>query len=110
MAPMTRVLALCAALASLGTGSTVGGQTISTFAGQDTTPGFGGDGLAATNALINRPGAIAVDAVGNVYFADKVSGAAGAACLPLVAAGVPPSLPLAAHAQSGTRIARASSR
>src|ERR1035441_6794037 len=43
---------------------------ISTIAGTG-TPGFGGDGGLATNATVSGPQSIAVDASGNVYFADE---------------------------------------
>lgn len=46
--------------------------TISTVAGNG-TPGFSGDGGAATAASLNFPGGIAVDAAGNVYFNDDVN-------------------------------------
>lgn len=42
---------------------------ITTVAG-DGTAGYGGDGGPATAAMLNRPGALAVDAAGNVYVAD----------------------------------------
>lgn len=42
---------------------------ISTVAGTNTA-GFGGDGAAATNALLSGPSGVAVDATGNVYIAD----------------------------------------
>jgi sugar lactone lactonase YvrE len=41
---------------------------ISTVVGGNT--GFGGDGGPASNALIDRPGGMAFDASGNLYFAD----------------------------------------
>jgi sugar lactone lactonase YvrE len=40
---------------------------------QLTSVGFGGDGGPGTGAALNTPGAIALDTVGNVYFADKGS-------------------------------------
>ena len=45
------------------------GGTISTIAGTG-TPGFSGDGGAATAAELNAPSAVAVDASGNIYIAD----------------------------------------
>jgi sugar lactone lactonase YvrE len=44
-------------------------KNISTIAGNG-TPGYGGDGSAATSAQIGRPFRIAVDAAGNTYIAD----------------------------------------
>jgi hypothetical protein len=43
--------------------------TISTIAGNGTA-GFSGDGGSATNAQLNLPTAVSVDAAGNVYIAD----------------------------------------
>ncbi len=43
---------------------------ISTVAGSG-QPGFGGDGGAATNARLNSPPGVAVDAAGNLYIADS---------------------------------------
>lgn len=45
------------------------GSTISTIAGTG-TPGFSGDGGAATAAELNAPSQVAVDASGNIYIAD----------------------------------------
>jgi len=45
------------------------GGTISTVAGNG-TPGYGGDGSAATAALLNFPTAVALDSAGNLYIAD----------------------------------------
>ncbi len=45
-------------------------QTIKTFAGNGLA-GFGGDGGPATQAMINRVDALAVDGAGNVYMADE---------------------------------------
>jgi hypothetical protein len=45
-------------------------QTITTFAGNGQA-GFGGDGGPATQAMINRVDALAVDGAGNVYMADE---------------------------------------
>jgi len=46
---------------------------ITTIAGTFNSSGNSGDGGLATNALLNRPAAIAVDDAGNIYFADQVS-------------------------------------
>ncbi len=46
---------------------------INTIAGFG-TPGFSGDGGPALKAQLNRPRAVAVDAVGNVYVADTDNG------------------------------------
>ena len=43
--------------------------SISTVAGMG-TPDFGGDGGAATAAMLNTPGGVAVDGTGNLYIAD----------------------------------------
>ena len=58
----------------------ISGGTITTVAGNG-TPGFGGDGGAATSAQLNVPIGLAVDSAGNLYIADfsnnrirKVSG------------------------------------
>ena len=48
------------------------GQTITTFAGNGTA-GFSGDGGQATQSQINRVVGLAVDASGNIYFADEVN-------------------------------------
>jgi trimeric autotransporter adhesin len=48
------------------------GQIITTIAGNG-TPGFGGDGSAATAANLNQPWGVAVDAAGNVYIADELN-------------------------------------
>lgn len=50
-------------------GINAGAQTINTYAGNGVA-GFGGDGGAATTALINLPYAVAADGSGNVYIAD----------------------------------------
>ncbi len=46
------------------------GGTITTFAGVCGTPGFAGDGAAATLANLNNPTAVAVDPNGDVLIAD----------------------------------------
>jgi len=46
------------------------GGTITTIAGQPGTPGYNGDGIAATSALLNTPCDVKVDAGGNIYIAD----------------------------------------
>lgn len=45
---------------------------ITTIAGTG-TPGFNGDGGAAKNAQPNAPGGLAVDARGNLHFADQLN-------------------------------------
>ncbi len=45
---------------------------ITTIAGNG-TPGFSGDGGAATDAQLNRPRGIALDAAGNLYIADYLN-------------------------------------
>jgi hypothetical protein len=47
--------------------------TITTVAG-DGTQGFSGDGGPATNASLNQPYGVAVDAAGNLYIADTSNG------------------------------------
>ena len=49
--------------------------TIDTIAGSSLTPGFGGDGGAATSALLNLPNDVAVDGGGDVYIADTATAA-----------------------------------
>ncbi|MBS4098898.1 MAG: fibronectin type III domain-containing protein [Sulfuricella sp.] len=44
--------------------------TVTTVAGNGTT-GYSGDGGIATNATLNAPNGIAMDALGNIYFADS---------------------------------------
>jgi hypothetical protein len=46
---------------------------ISLFAGTY-SPGFNGDGIAATSALLNGPSAVATDSSGQVYIADEING------------------------------------
>ena len=46
------------------------GGTISTYAGNG-TPGYAGDGQAATSAALNGPLAVALDKAGNLYIADS---------------------------------------
>lgn len=46
------------------------GGTITTVAGNG-TPGYGGDGGAATSAMLNSPAGLAVDSKGNLYIADS---------------------------------------
>jgi sugar lactone lactonase YvrE len=64
-------------------GQITAGSVITTFAGTG-MPGDTGDGAAATQATLNSPTSVTVDAAGNLYFADtqnsairKVSGATG---------------------------------
>ena len=38
------------------------------------TPGYNGDGIAATAALLNGPSAVATDSSGQVYIADEING------------------------------------
>ncbi len=47
-------------------------KTITTVAGSG-TPGFGGDGGAATSARLNEVRDVAVDAAGNLYIADEIN-------------------------------------
>ncbi len=51
-----------------------GTNIITTVAGTGSTPGFGGDGGPAVNALLNHPCGIALDAAGNLYIADTTNG------------------------------------
>ncbi len=51
-------------------GSPLLAQTITTVAGFTSTPGFSGDGGAATAAQLNLPYGVAVDAGGNLFIAD----------------------------------------
>ena len=44
---------------------------ITTIAGTPGTPGFSGDGGPATLAQLDRPTAVAVDGIGNVYFTEE---------------------------------------
>jgi DNA-binding beta-propeller fold protein YncE len=49
----------------------IGGDgTIATVAGVCGSGGFAGDGGAATAALLDRPGGVALDSAGNLYIAD----------------------------------------
>ncbi|MBX7219841.1 MAG: SMP-30/gluconolactonase/LRE family protein [Blastocatellia bacterium] len=45
----------------------------STFAGQDNSPGFAGDGRTATDGLLQRPTHIAVDGAGNLFISDSLN-------------------------------------
>jgi NHL repeat len=49
------------------------GGTISVVAGTPNRSGYGGDGGAATSALLSSPAAVAVDGAGHVYVADNGS-------------------------------------
>lgn len=51
--------------------SPVAAQTISLFAGALEMGGYGGDGGPATAAYLNLPDGVALDAVGNLYIADR---------------------------------------
>ncbi len=46
--------------------------TITTFAGGG-TPGYSGDGSAATGAVLNAPAGVAIDKAGNLYIADTAN-------------------------------------
>ncbi len=46
---------------------------ITTFAGTLNSPGYSGDGKAATAAKLNSPGGIAVNAAGDLFIADTVN-------------------------------------
>jgi hypothetical protein len=48
-------------------------QIITTYAGQCTFPGFGGDNIPATNSMIYNPLGLAVDASGNLFIGDSVN-------------------------------------
>jgi sugar lactone lactonase YvrE len=47
-------------------------STITTVAG-DGTPGFSGDGGPASSARLNEPYGVAIDAAGNLFFADRLN-------------------------------------
>eukprot|EP00439_Symbiodinium_sp_Y106_P053055 s1728_g7.t1 len=47
--------------------------TLSLVAGQDSVPGYAGDGGAASSALLNGPVALAVDSLGDLYIADMLN-------------------------------------
>ena len=49
--------------------------TTTVIAGTAGSAGFGGDGSAATSALLNSPGDLAFDSKGNLYIADRANGA-----------------------------------
>lgn len=49
-----------------------GTNIITTLAGTGTT-GYNGDGIAATNADLNSPSAVAIDGAGQVYIADRLN-------------------------------------
>jgi hypothetical protein len=59
----------------------IGGGAIATVAGTG-QQGFGGDGSAATGAILNAPKAAAPDALGNLAIADKLNQRLRAANLP----------------------------
>lgn len=48
---------------------------ISTVAGIGDSPGYSGDGAAATSAKLNNPTGVAVDGAGNLYIADQANNA-----------------------------------
>ena len=47
---------------------------LSLVAGQDSVPGYAGDGGAASVAMLNGPVALAVDSLGDLYVADMLNG------------------------------------
>ena len=47
---------------------------LSVVAGQQSVPGYSGDGGAASDALLNGPVSLAVDSQGNLYIADMLNG------------------------------------
>lgn len=49
--------------------------TISTYAGNQSAPGYSGDGGPALSAALTYPSALAVDAAGNLYIADTLNSA-----------------------------------
>lgn len=52
----------------------VSGGKISTYAGNNSSgAGYGGDGGAATSALLNNPSGLALDSSGNLYIADTTN-------------------------------------
>ena len=67
------VTALSPTLISLAAEKLPAPGTITTVAGTG-EPGFSGDNGPATQAQLDAPSGIAIDAAGNVYFADQVNG------------------------------------
>ncbi len=61
----------CLLMAGCGGTTSVSYGTIATFAGKGGTPGYTGDGGAATAATLGTPACVALDAAGNVFVSDS---------------------------------------
>ena len=57
----------------LGSGMGAEAQMITTVAGSPEAEGFAGDGGPATDALLDSPTGVAIDATGNLYIADSLN-------------------------------------